>query len=88
MGKCGANGCSLPTSSTHLDCEALCNATAGCVAYVFSNAGCDVPSGSNVLLVAIFSHKVCWLKNGVGDSNAKQCRNYRIVKAVSLPFLC
>ena len=48
MDKCGANGCKLSTSSTYLDCESLCNATSGCMAYVFSNSGCDVPPGNNV----------------------------------------
>ncbi|EGD76874.1 hypothetical protein PTSG_12695 [Salpingoeca rosetta] len=70
MAPCGSNGCTMPTSTTHLDCETKCNTTAGCVAYVFSTSGCDVPKGSNT----------CWLKNRVGVKVPNTCRNSRIVK--------
>ena len=44
----------MPASSTHLDCETKCNATQGCVGYVFANASCvSKPDG------------MCWTKGAV-----------------------
>jgi hypothetical protein len=37
----GDNGCILPKNSTHLDCESKCNATLGCLGYVFAEASCS-----------------------------------------------
>ena len=74
MPPCNPQGCQMPAGSTHLDCEKKCNATSGCVAYIYDPLNCD---GNT-------EHAICWLKSALsswpGDRNA--CRNARILKPV------
>ena len=65
---CGSAGCVLASDATHETCEAKCNATHGCYAYVFAPSDCSGASGP-----------ICWTKSaaeGAGRPNAK-CRNSR-----------
>lgn len=60
----------MPPTDTHVDCERLCNATSGCVAYVWGPAGCGgLPSGNNS----------CWLKSATNSLTPNACRNTRVV---------
>ena len=68
---CGPNGCVFDTSETHMDCERLCNATAGCVGYVFADGSC---SG--------VSKPICWLKASWMPGTPATCRNSRVVGGV------
>jgi hypothetical protein len=50
-------------------CESRCNATVGCVGYVFADAGCSGAAGP-----------VCWLKSAMEGSGQKRaCRNARVL---------
>ena len=65
---CGSEGCVLGSDATHESCEAKCNSTNGCYAYVFAPSNCSGQSGP-----------ICWTKSaagGGGKPNA-QCRNSR-----------
>lgn len=65
------NGCVLQKSATHLDCETKCNATKGCVLYVFADANCSGQAGP-----------VCWLKSTVGPATpGAPCRASRSMGA-------
>lgn len=61
---------SLPAGGTALDCEKRCNATAGCVAYVYAPAGCPPEK---------LKLPGCWLKATVTAATPKHCRNYRVL---------
>ena len=65
---CGRTGCVMPGSSTHLDCEAKCNSTQGCVGYVFANASCSGASGA-----------LCWTKGAMHAPSPKSCRDSRVL---------
>eukprot|EP01079_Euglenida_sp_SAG-EU17-18_P011193 gene11193-2031_t len=65
---CHADGCVMPASATHTDCEAKCNATSGCVGYVFAEATC---SGKGAPL--------CWLKGGMSGGHPASCRDSRVM---------
>ena len=62
----------LPTGGTALDCEKRCNTTAGCIAYVYAPADCPPEK---------LKLPGCWLKASVTSSQAKPCRNYRVLGA-------
>ena len=73
MAPCGFNGCLLPVSNTHLDCEKMCNDTVGCAGYVFADAAC---SG------APRKEPICWTKSSMaGNGNPKACRNSRVMES-------
>lgn len=55
MAPCGPPGCILPVAGAPVDCEAKCNATSGCVAYIFAPADCSHVRGP-----------ICWLKSSIG----------------------
>jgi hypothetical protein len=60
----------LASNGTPEDCEKRCNATAGCVAYVFAPKHCapeNLPA------------PMCFLKSSVTSPSPKACRNYRVV---------
>ena len=66
-GNCGTqtpyeNGCVMPASASHLDCETKCNNTKSCIAYVFAPHNCSTLPGP-----------VCWVKNGVGNPGKNTC---------------
>ena len=65
---CGRTGCVIPTSSTHLDCEAKCNSTRGCVGYVFANASCSGAAGA-----------LCWTKGSMHKPSRENCRSSRVL---------
>ena len=71
---CGILGCTLPKAATRLDCEAKCNATSACIAYVFADADCAGQGGQ----------PICWTK-GRGHMGASKttCRNSRIMAAAA-----
>jgi hypothetical protein len=60
-------GCML-ANSTHLDCEAMCNSTTGCVGYVFANASCTGKPGG-----------MCWTKGAMHTPSASSCRDSRVL---------
>lgn len=64
-----APGCVMPDNSTHLECEALCNSTQGCVGYVFANASCVGKPGGGM----------CWTKGSMRSPSANSCRNARVM---------
>jgi hypothetical protein len=66
---CGFNGCTLPASSTHLDCEAKCNTTMGCVGYVYADASCSGNKGG----------AICWTKGAMRKGAPRSCRNSRVL---------
>jgi len=69
MAPCGEKGCSMPSSATHLDCEAKCNATSGCAGYVFADSSCSASAGAT-----------CWTKSSMsGAGQPKTCRNSRMM---------
>lgn len=57
MAPCGEKGCSMPSSATHLDCEAKCNATSGCAGYVFADSSCSASAGAT-----------CWTKSSMSGA--------------------
>ena len=68
MEPCGFSGCDLTKTSTHLDCEALCRNTSGCVGYVFADSSCSV---SNL--------PICWTKSSWSEGKTHACRNSRLL---------
>mmetsp|Transcript_19189 Transcript_19189/g.54208 ORF Transcript_19189/g.54208 Transcript_19189/m.54208 type:complete len:429 (-) Transcript_19189:52-1338(-) len=71
MPPCGSSGCVLPKDNTYLDCESMCNASAGCLGYVFAEASCSSQSGP-----------VCWTKAAMDTPSQASCRNSRVLGAV------
>lgn len=71
MAPCGYSGCTLASNATHLDCETKCNATSGCLGYVFADADCSGKSGP-----------ICWTKSSMGTESKKSCRNSRVLGQV------
>eukprot|EP00756_Hemistasia_phaeocysticola_P051986 Hpha_TRINITY_DN27171_c0_g1::TRINITY_DN27171_c0_g1_i1::g.29263::m.29263 len=66
---CGSTGCKGKSLD---ECEALCVATKGCVAYVY-NPGTDCEE---------LTENVCWTKGPDHQAPApKRCRNYKVVSA-------
>ena len=64
---CGSEGCVLNASATHAACEAMCNNTKGCHAYVFAPAACSGEAGP-----------ICWVKSAADGAGSKStCRNSR-----------
>jgi hypothetical protein len=64
---CGATGCVLANIATNLACEAKCNETKGCYAYVFAPAECSGAAGP-----------ICWTKSALdGAGTHATCRNSR-----------
>mmetsp|Transcript_111923 Transcript_111923/g.250084 ORF Transcript_111923/g.250084 Transcript_111923/m.250084 type:complete len:425 (+) Transcript_111923:59-1333(+) len=63
---CGQFGCVLAKDDTHLVCESKCNATVGCVGYVFADGSCSGQSGP-----------ICWTKGAMAASTQAACRNSR-----------
>lgn len=71
LSPCGSKGCTLPASSTHLDCEAKCNATTGCVGYVYAEGSCSGGKTGNA---------ICWTKGSMREvPSAASCRNSRVM---------
>jgi len=69
MAPCNFNGCVLPRFASHLDCESKCNATTGCVGYVFADSSCSGASGP-----------ICWTKSRMeGSGTRHECRDSRIL---------
>jgi len=69
MPPCKAEGCSLPANSTYLHCEAICNATNGCLGYVFADASCD-------------QSPRCWTKADMDGSPVESCKSSRVLGTV------
>ena len=64
---CGSKGCVLAASASASACEAKCNTTVGCFAYVFAPASCSGESGP-----------ICWTKSAASGAGRKDaCRNSR-----------
>jgi len=68
MAPCGSEGCILPKNSTHSDCEAKCQATAGCLGYVFGGEECSGKSGP-----------ICWIKASMEKGIQASCRNSQVL---------
>jgi len=70
MAPCGGEGCPMPAGSTRLGCEAKCNATAGCVGYVFASASCEGVEPR------------CWPKSVMGVPRPHHaCRGSRVLSS-------
>jgi hypothetical protein len=68
MEPCGAIGCVLSGNSTNDECGAKCDATIGCIGYVFADADCSGESGP-----------ICWLKSAMDYASEKSCRSHRVL---------